>query len=339
VALALTLDGLSPPNALGSLVDLGVPIFATTIRGRAYLRERAGYRKAFREWCPDVVHTHGYRADLLAGSAAAAHGIPRVSTLHGFTGGDWKNQLYERLQLRSVRRFDAAVAVSSQIRDRLIRAGASAARVYLIPNAWAASLSPLPRNEARAQLGLPQDCLVIGWVGRLSHEKGADILLEALPPLAELPWVLSVIGDGDQRAALQIAAVRHGFAERVRWHGLVPDASRLYPAFDCLVSSSRTEGSPIVLLEAMGTGVPIVATRVGGVPDLVRSEDGLLVPPENPSALGVAIRAALTDREAALTRSASARDRVARDYAPGAWIDRYAAVYHTILAGRRGNVA
>lgn len=335
VALALTLDGDEIPASLASLADAGAVLFPATLRGRAYLRERAHYGAVFRAWQPDLVHTHGYRADVLAGSAAKAHRLPRVSTLHGFTGGDWKNQLYERLQLRSVRRFDGVIAVSPQIQGRLLGAGAEAGRIHLIPNAYAPRRPTLPRQAARAELGLPAEAIVLGWVGRLSHEKGADVLLDALATVTDLPWTLSVIGDGDQRRALERRSAERGLGPRVRWHGLIPEAARLYTAFDAVVLSSRTEGTPIVLLEAMAAEVPIIATQVGGVPDLVRPVDGLLVPPEQPAALGTAIRALLGNPAAARARAASACERVARDYAPGPWLDRHARVYGAILARRR----
>ncbi|HMV34112.1 MAG TPA: glycosyltransferase, partial [Gemmatimonadales bacterium] len=266
-AVALVLDeGVDLPEAFRALTEAGVRVFCHAVPHRAYLREQAQYRSVLTTWRPDVVHCHGYRADLIAGRAARSAGIARVSTVHGFTGGDWKNRLYERLQLRSFRRFSGVVAVSRPIEARLVSAGLPRARVHLIPNAWARGLPPLTRAEARARLGVGPADRLVGWVGRLSREKAADVLLEAL---ARVDQVAVVVGDGAEREVLRQQAAALGVAGRVRWAGLVPEAGRYFPAFDCYVLSSRTEGTPIALFEAMAASVPIVTTRVGGVPDVV----------------------------------------------------------------------
>ena len=332
-ALAMALDpGVPVPAGLAALAAAGVDLFPFWTPPRAYWRERADYLRIFREWRPAVVHSHGYRADVLAGPAAGVLGLPRVSTFHGFTGGGWKNRLYEYLQIRAARRCDAAIAVSAPIRVRLLASRVSPARVHLIPNALARREAVLDRTAARAVLGLDPTATVIGWVGRLSPEKGPDILLRAIPHLADPAWRVSMIGDGPLRAQLQELVDQLGLADRVSWHGLIPDAARCYAAFDCLVLSSRTEGTPIVLLEAMAGGIPVIATRVGGVPDVVREDEALLVAPDDPAALAAAVGTALADRAGARGRAARAATRVAGDYAPGPWLDRHAELYRSILA-------
>jgi len=107
-------------------------------------------------------------------------------------------------------------------------------------------------------------------VGRLSREKGADVILDAIAA-CKPPWRLSIIGDGPERERLKQQAARLGITDRVTWHGPVSNAGKLLSAFDAFVLSSRTEGTPIVLFEAMHSGVPIVTTSVGGVPDVVSS--------------------------------------------------------------------
>lgn len=336
-AVALVLDeGVDLPEAFRALTEAGVRVFCHAVPHRAYLREQAQYRSVLTTWRPDVVHCHGYRADLIAGRAARSAGIARVSTVHGFTGGDWKNRLYERLQLRSFRRFSGVVAVSRPIEARLVSAGVPRARVHLIPNAWARGLPPLTRAEARARLGVGPADRLVGWVGRLSREKAADVLLEAL---ARVDQVAVVVGDGAEREALRQQAAALGVAGRVRWAGLVPEAGRYFPAFDCYVLSSRTEGTPIALFEAMAASVPIVTTRVGGVPDVVGAGEALLVPPDDPAALAGAIDAIFTDPAAAQARAARAAVRLAGQYALEPWLERHAELYRAVMARRSGDVA
>lgn len=330
--VALMLDqGAERPAPFRGLEEAGVRVFCHPLPHRAYRQERARYREDIAAFRPDVVHCHGYRADLLAGAAAAAARVPRCSTVHGFTGGDWKNRLYEWLQLRALRRFDAVLAVSEPIVGRLAKRGVPRDRIHLVPNAWAPAGTPLPRAEARARLGLPPDRPILGWVGRLSREKGADVFLEAL---ARTSLEAVIVGHGAEAAALRAQAEQLGLAGRVHWAGLVPEAGRCYAAFDTFVMSSRTEGTPIALFEAMAARVPVVTTAVGGIPDVVTPAEALLVPPESPAALAVALEAVHADPAGAAARAAHAAERLATRYAPGPWLDRHAELYRAMMARR-----
>ena len=295
----------SPEPSLHSVLsERGVKVTSIALPARAYRRERAAYRAVLTTLRPDVVHTHGYRPDVLASPVAGRLRIPRVSTVHGFTGGDWKNHMYEFLQVRAFRHFERIVAVSGPLERKLVDAGLRPNQVTLLPNAFAEPSNRLTRAESRALLGLAPEDVVVGWVGRLSPEKGLDVLLEAL---AVVPGVtLSVLGTGKQHGALVQQAERLGIAGRIRWHGLVPEAARLYPAFDLFVLSSRTEGTPIALFEAMAAGIPVIATAVGGVPDVVTEKEALLVPSESPDALARAMTSALDQPDAARERAAAA---------------------------------
>lgn len=327
--------GLPDPTLHGRLENAGVEVVRVALPPRTYLRERAAYRDSFHGSRPDLVHTHGYRADVLAGSAARRLGLPLATTVHGFTGGDWKNRLYERLQLRAFRRFDAIVAVSDPLSTRLIGTGLDPDRVVVIPNAFESAAPPLSGLEARSRLGLLPDSRVIGWVGRLSREKGLDVLIDAMSLVNDRSVTLSVLGDGGERDALHLQSKRLGLSERIRWHGMVPEAGALYPAFDAFVLSSRTEGTPISLFEAMAAGVPVVASAVGGVPFVVSDREALLVPPDSPAALARAIDALVADPASAACRAERAADCLSRRYALEPWLDRYEALYHALKVNRQ----
>ncbi|HEY9467564.1 MAG TPA: glycosyltransferase, partial [Vicinamibacterales bacterium] len=182
--------------------------------------------------------------------------------------------------------------------------------------------------------GLPADEVIVGWVGRLTNEKGADVALDALSYLDD-HIRLSFIGDGPERPALVRRAQQLGVVSRVRWHGIIDDAGSLLKAFDAFVLSSRTEGTPITLLEAMAAKVPIIATRVGGVPDVVSDADALLVSSEDASAIAVAIQNAVTDRDAASMRAITAAQRLDAAFAVEPWLSEYERTYADVSRGTR----
>lgn len=240
--------------------------------------------------------------------------------------------MYEFLQVRAFRHFDRIVAVSGPLQRKLVSSGLRPDQVTLLPNAFAEPADRLARAESRALLGLAPEEVVIGWVGRLSREKGLDVLLDALVQVPRA--TLSVLGTGNQHGPLLSQAGRLGITGRIRWHGLVPDAARLYQAFDLFVLSSRTEGTPIALFEAMAAGVPVVATAVGGVPDVVTEAEALLVPSASPDALARAIASVLEQPEAARERAAAARQRLQTRFALQPWLDRHETMYREISGQR-----
>lgn len=316
---------------LASLEAAGVQAIPLRVAARAYRQERRELGSLCRRLLPDIVHTHDYRSDVIDAGVARTLRIPTVTTVHGFTGGDWKNRTYEWLQRRSFRRFDAVVAVSRPLAGQLRRSGVEEHRISLVPNAYRAAAGVLGRPDARRRLRVDDGRLLIGYVGRLSHEKGVDILVEALARFRDREIALCIIGDGPERAALQARAASLGLTDRITWTGMIPDASNLFAAFDLFALGSRTEGTPIVLFEAMAAGVPIVATRVGGVPDVITPADALLIPPEDPPALASAIGAVFADAERARGRARAARARLLQEYGVEPWLDKYEALYRNIL--------
>lgn len=328
--LAVVDPGRGDHPLVAPLAEAGVEVRVLEIPARAYLRERAAVRELCERARPDVVHTHGYRPDLVDGPVARAMGIATVATVHGFVRGSRKGRLYEWMQRRAYRRFDAVAAVSRPQVEELVASGVPAARIHHLPNAWAAHAPPLPPAEARSRLGVPADVFHLGWVGRLGHEKGADVLLDALALLDDLPVVASVVGAGREESALRARAESLGVAGRVRWHGLVAEAGPLFSAFDTFVLSSRTEGTPIALFEAMEARVPVIAAAVGGVPDVVSPAEALLVPAEDPARLAAAVRAVHRDPAAARERARAAEARLRSAFGADPWLDRYEEIYRQV---------
>jgi glycosyltransferase involved in cell wall biosynthesis len=335
VAVAAIVDREAPehPWVTAARAD-GIQVRPCPVPPRAYHRERAEVGRLCELIGPDVVHTHGYRPDVLAGGVARRLGHATVTTVHGFTGGGVRNRLYEWLQVRAFRRFDAVVAVSRPLRRQLAAAGVPNEALQVIPNAYRESLPPAGRLAARSALGVPAEGYRIGWVGRLGHEKGADVLIDALALTRDISLELSIVGAGREAETLTARARAAGVGDRIRWHGTVPAAGRLFSAFDCFVLSSRTEGTPIVLFEAMAAGVPVIASAVGGVPDVVSQTEAVLVAPSDPAALAVAIRAVHADPDAAGDRARAARRRLDTDFGVEEWLKRYDSTYDAVTRPR-----
>ncbi len=326
--LLVELEQKEDPGLVSTLQHARVTVELVRAPHRAYVRERALIRRGLQVSRPDIVHTHGYHADVLFRPVAQRLGLPVVSTVHGFTFGGLKNQLFEWLQRRSLRHMDAAVAVSRPLADRLAGSGVPTPPLLVIPNAYRAPGLFLERHEARQQLGLSQDAKVIGWVGRVTPEKGPEVAIEALNHLRASGAVLSIIGRGRMEPALRSRLTELGLEHQVRWHGAIPDAWQLFRAFDVFCLSSHTEGTPMALFEAMAAEVPVVATTVGGVPDVITEREAFLVPPAAPDRMAAALELALAGVP---ERTRAARRRLDQEFGLEAWLDRYEALYASLV--------
>ena len=270
-----------------------------------------------------VIDAHWVYPDGFAASIVAARlRKPLVLTARGTD----VNQYCFRwpvgyLARRAIRSATHLVAVSSALRERMIEAGAAPERVSVIPNGVDTQLfHPADRQVARAELGLGQHEQVLFSAGALVRQKGFDALIEGLARVRDGDLRLYIAGSGPRRARLERLAGRLGLAGRVKLLGsLAPgEMARWYQAADLFVFGSWREGCPNVVLEALACGTPVVATRVGGTPELVREgRDGLLFEPRSPDAFAQALLEALSrtwDHQAIAQRAAQRSwDNVARE--------------------------
>jgi glycosyltransferase involved in cell wall biosynthesis len=281
---------------------------------RAAVCEVAGHLRRTRA---DVLCCHGYKPDLLGWPAARRVGLPVVAVARGWTAATLKVRLNEALDRLCLRTMDRVVCVSEGQAARIRRAGVPAARVAVIRNAIRAERFDRPDPADRDRLlglfpGRPGR--VVGAAGRLSPEKGFGVLVAAAGSVARAdPGVAFVLfGEGPLRADLARRIAAEGLDGRFLLAGFRDDLDRLLPHLDLFVLPSFTEGLPNVVLEAFAAGVPVVATAVGGTPEVV--EEGLsghLVPPGDPAALARHIRGLLGDggRRRAMGRHGRARVR------------------------------
>jgi glycosyltransferase involved in cell wall biosynthesis len=280
-----------------------------------------------------LVHAHLYHANLYGRLACLRAGVPAVVSVHNtYTAPKLHRRLINRFLARSTKRV---IAVSEDIKRDLMRHdGIPAERIVVIANGvdFERLSSSLTRAQARQRLGIAETTLALGCVARLEEQKGHRFLLEAMSQLRDLPVRLFLIGDGRLRADLEQRAASLGVADAVRFLGLRSDVPAILPALDLYAMPSLWEGLSIALLEAMAAGLPVVATDVGGVRQVLGEEQcGVRVSPGNAGELAQAIRAlaASPGRRAAL--GAHARRRALERFSLDATLAALTAVYEEAL--------
>lgn len=299
------------------------------VRGIAGILRRRGV---------DVVHSHEFTMGVYGTVAAKLARRPHVLTMHG--GRYYAGKLQRRVALGVAARVsDAVVGVSGACAadlEQTLRLRHGAVRV--VPNGV-----PVPRGDrtkVRAELGLGDADRLLVAVGNLYPVKGHIVLLRALALLVEhgkaSGLTVAVAGRGGEEAALREFARQAGIEANVRLLGYRDDAGDILAGADIYAMPSLSEGLPLALLEAMAVGLPVIASRVGGIPEVaIDGENALLVPPGDPAALGSAIERLIGDRALCARLGRAARQTAERDYTLDAMLDRYEAIYAAISGGRR----
>ncbi len=251
----------------------------------------------------DIVHTHEVKSDVLGYLAARLHRIPLVTTLHGWIANSVKQRAYVALDKMVIRKFDRVIVVSRQIHAELVARGVSEDRLRLLHNSIV--LERYRRQGRRGMLGeilgRPLSGPVIASIGRLSPEKGHADLLDALGLVAQRGYNVSavLVGDGPERPRLQEKIRALGLEASVHLPGYLSHPERILEDVDLMVLPSHTEGLPNAALEALAMEVPVLATAVGGTPEVIADgETGRLVSPRSPEALAAGIVDFLSHPEA-----------------------------------------
>jgi glycosyltransferase involved in cell wall biosynthesis len=335
------------------------PYFVREIRKYGYtyvsvpvaLQESADPLRVFRAYAKvysylkrysfDLVHTHGYFADICALPVARLLGFPAVSTCHGFINNDTRLRLYARLDLYALRMSYRVFCVSMEIRDILIENGIPSPRIRLVNNAVQINAdrdrAGLLRNSARKMFGIGGGDIVLGFCGRLSPEKGVTGLLEAAATLREegFPIKVMIIGDGPERSVVENVTNAMGLKETVIMAGFREDARELMALFDVFVLPSLTEGTPMALLEAMSIGLPVVASAVGEIPALIRSgENGILISPGEADQIVYAVRSIMENSEFRDKLSTAALETIRSRFGLEKWVQKMENYYLEVINNR-----
>jgi len=327
------------PEFLERAERMGLPTVEFS-SGRFGPRTVIELARTLREKKISLICTHGYKANLLGWAASRLIGCPQIAFARGWTGENWRIKMYERLDRLVLRWTDWVVCVSRPLGVEIAKRRPGRTQPKLIPNCalfpFRNVVLPLDRQPVRESLGLPNDGFYVCAAGRLSPEKGHHYLLQAVASITErIPRLLLVVlGEGRERANLETQATELGIRKHVLFTGFKKDIRPWIQACDLLVNPSLTEGMPNVVLEAMALGTPVVATAVGGVPDLIQNGDsGVLVPPANPVILADAVYQLFTNPAAALHLAQSAQVQL-QEYSPAEQCQQLLSLYSKVLQGK-----
>lgn len=284
-----------------------------------------------------ILHAHDFKTDVLGLMVSGLARIPIVTTVHGYISVSRKSKVYTRVDSWLLRRMHRVIAVSEAMARQFIDTGLPESRIRLVRNCIVLDNYPFGYRcrALRRANGLTDEHLLVGHVGRLSPEKGQARLLRVFPKvLREVPRARLVFaGDGPDMPALRSDASRLGLEDEVFFLGHRSDIREVFADLDLLVLSSDTEGLPNVVLEAGALGIPVVATAVGGTPEVVTDGvTGLLASPDDEDELAEAIIRALTDRAGAGARAERARERIEREFAMDVLIERTHRLYREMAA-------
>ena len=287
------------------------PVVGVPFAGDADLLFVARAVRAIRAEKPDVVHLHSRRgADIFGGAAARICRVPAV-VLSRRVDDPISLGILNRLRFGPL--CDRVIAISDGIRGELLRAGVPAPKVEMVRSCVDVCQYRAPRDRRwfGEEFGVPPDAAVVGVIAQLIERKGHDYLLRAMPAiLRRFPECRTVFfGQGPRRAQLEESARELEVEDRIVFAGFRPDLPRVLPNLDLVVHPATMEGLGVSLLQTAAAGVPIVASAVGGIPEIViDGETGLLVPPRDSDAIAAAAVRVLEDRESAdrMARAAAA---------------------------------
>ena len=309
----------------------GLSVRMVHCQGRADWRAVRQIEECIQEDGIQLLHTHGYKADLYGYVAARRSGKPIVATCHNWLGGSAALGIYNHLDRMALKRFQCLAAVSDSVAQRLLASGVPATKIRTIAN----GIDVQTFECARPSPVLNFDgSKVIGMVARLDLKKGFEYLLRAARELRgtfpELKVV--IVGEGPDRREIEGMIQRFGLQSNVILAGQHSDMPAIYAAMDVFVLPSLNEGLPMTILEAMAGSKPVIATRVGAIPKVIQDgETGLLVDPADSDGLRDALVRLLTDSDLCSRLGAAGHDWVSHNYTSEAMALKYRQMYDDVL--------
>jgi glycosyltransferase involved in cell wall biosynthesis len=284
----------------------------------------------------NIWHAHDYKSNALGLLVRRFHPLKLVTTVHGWVKHTARTPLYYWIDRQCLPRYDRVICVSDDLYDACRQLSIPPQRLKLVHNAI--DTDEFARTQdvttAKRNLGIAPERFMIGAVGRLSPEKGFDRLIRVVAALVRrgVDLTLLIVGEGEQRAELDRLIEELGVGEHVRLWGYAGDVRPLFEAMDLFVLSSRREGLPNVVLEAMAMEVPLIATSIAGIPQLVQhQQNGLLVEPDNHDELFAAVQRMISEPDLRRRLAAEARVLVATQYSFARRMQKIRDIYDSLF--------
>lgn len=285
---------------------------------------------------PDIIQTHNVKSHFLMRYSGLWRTRKWLAFHHGYTATDFKMRCYNQLDRWSLRAAGRVVTVCGAFARDLIQAGIPADRIIVRHNSVKPFQTPDPGEIEKTRTTLPAEAPILLVVGRLSHEKGHADLLRALDILrrsTQQAFHAVFVGEGPEGEAIEKLRAKLGLEGLVTMAGLQHDVRPYYAIATAVVMPSHSEGSPNVLLEAMAAGVPVVATRVGGVPEIASDgRNALLVDARNAESMAAALQRILEDADLRERLKQDARRLVEAEYSPDAYRRALVGIYEQVLS-------
>lgn len=336
-------DESEPNEFVRTIRAAGIEVDVIAERRRFDLSVIPALRKIIAQRRPDIVVTHSVKSHFLMWRSRLWQRYPWAAFHHGYTATDRKMRVYNRLDRWSLPKADLVLTVCRAFARELSNStGVPVERIAVQHNAIRPRAQPDSADveSLKQRLLLAENQRVILSIGRLSKEKAHADLIRAFALLREnnpeIDVRLVIVGDGPERERLRAAAQATGFGDRIGFAGQVRDVQPFYSIADVFVLPSHSEGSPNVLLEAMVANGPVVATAVGGVPEIVENNvSALLVPAGDPMAMSAAIVQALSDDDLAQRLTNEAAALVEKNHSPEQYARSLTRDYANIIAARK----
>jgi len=284
-----------------------------------------------------IIHSHGYKSNFYALIASFKTKVRKIATCHNWLGESGKMKFYKQLDLLLLSRFDKLVVVSKTLRNEIIKKGISSNKVEIIHNGVDLDRYCLScdRLVLKDSFKINDNEIIVGTVGRLSKEKGHVFLLDAFrKAVLEFAGIkLLIVGDGQLRESLERRAIDLQISEKVIFCGKRNDISQLLQIFDIFVLPSLTEAMPLALLEAMASKKPVIATKVGEIPEIISNGySGLLVEPGDACAMADALVTLLRDKKKASLFAARSNEMLKKNYTSEQMTQKYLNIYELLCS-------
>ncbi len=284
----------------------------------------------------DIIHSHGYKANIYSFFSTIRSKIPRISTCHNWISNEPKLKYYSKLDQYFLRYFSHIAAVSDEVKAKIIASGISQKNISVVKNGISlhAFASTCSNSNICKDLNIQNNALIIGNVARFSAEKAHELLIKAFIEInKEFPEsILLLVGDGPLKGSLE----RKYNHPSIIFAGQRKDVDRFYACMDVFVLPSLTEGLPLVLLEAMAAKVPVIASCVGAIPNVLKKGDcGILIEPGNSKDLKKALIYTFRNKKKVNEMALSAYERVEKHYSSKKMCNEYVMIYQEAFDGIR----